>query len=36
VAVQARVTPRVSTIPFVHIPPPDLTAYDALRTGAAA
>jgi hypothetical protein len=36
VAVQARVTPRVSTIPFVHIPPPDLTVYDALRTGAAA
>ena len=36
VAVQARVTPRVSTMPFVHIAPPDLTVYDALRTGAAA
>ena len=36
VAVQARVAPRVLTIPVVHIPPPDLTVYDALRTGAAA
>jgi transposase InsO family protein len=36
VAVQARVAPRVPTIPVVHIPPPDLSAYDALRTGAAA
>lgn len=36
VAVQARVVPRVLTIPVVHIPPPDLRVYDALRTGAAA
>jgi hypothetical protein len=36
VAVQARVAPRVITIPVVHIPPPDLTVYDALRAGAAA
>jgi hypothetical protein len=36
VTVQARVAPRVSTIPVVHIPPPDLRVYDALRTGAAA
>lgn len=36
VAVQARVAPRVLTIPVVHIPPPDLSVYDALRTGAAA
>lgn len=36
VTVQARVVPRVLTIPVVHIPPPDLRVYDALRTGAAA
>jgi hypothetical protein len=36
VTVQARVVPRVLTIPVVHIPPPDLSVYDALRTGAAA
>jgi hypothetical protein len=36
VTVQARVVPRVLTIPVVYIAPPDLTVYDALRTGAAA
>jgi hypothetical protein len=36
VTVQARVVPRVLTIPVVHIPLPDLRVYDALRTGAAA
>ena len=36
VTVQARVVPRVLTIPVVYIPPPDLSVYDALRTGAAA
>lgn len=36
VTVQARVVPRMLTIPVVHIPPPDLRVYDALRTGAAA
>jgi hypothetical protein len=36
VTVQARVVPRVLTIPVVYIPPPDLRVYDALRTGAAA
>ncbi len=36
VTVQARVVPRVVTIPVVHIAPPDLRVYDALRTGAAA
>ncbi len=36
VTVQARVVPRVLTIPVVYIPPPDLRVYDTLRTGAAA
>lgn len=36
IAVQARVAPPVCVIPVVHIPRPDLAAYDALRTGAAA
>ena len=36
VAVQARVAPPVLTVPVLHIPPPDLSVYDALRAGAAA
>ena len=36
VTVQAHVVPRVLTMPVVRIPPPDLSVYDALRTGAAA
>jgi hypothetical protein len=34
--VQAQVAPPALTVPVIHIPDPDLTVYDALRTGAAA
>lgn len=36
VTVQTQVAPPVLTVPVIHIPTPDLTVYDALRTGAAA
>ena len=36
VTVQTQVAPPVLTVPVIHIPAPDLTVYDALRTGAAA
>ena len=36
VAVQTRVAPPVPTIPTIHIPAPDLRAYDALLLGATA
>jgi hypothetical protein len=36
VAVQTRVAPPLPTIPTIHIPAPDLRAYDALLLGATA
>ena len=36
VTVQAQVAPPVCVVPVIHIPVPDLSVYDALRTGAAA
>ena len=36
VSVQRQVAPPVLTVPVIHIPAPDLAAYDALRVGAAA
>jgi hypothetical protein len=36
VTVQTQVAPPVLTVPVIRIPTPDLTVYDALRTGAAA
>jgi hypothetical protein len=36
VAVQTRVAPPTPTIPTIHIPAPDLRAYDALLLGATA
>lgn len=36
VTVQAQVAPPRFVVPEIHIPVPDLTVYDALRTGAAA
>ena len=36
VTVQAQVAPPMFVVPVIHIPPPDLTLYDALRAGAAA
>ena len=36
VTVQTRVAPPLPTIPTIHIPAPDLRAYDALLLGATA
>jgi hypothetical protein len=36
VTVQGQVAPPVLTVPVISIPAPDLTVYDALRTGEAA
>jgi hypothetical protein len=35
-AVQASVAPATPWVPVIHIPAPDLRAYDALLTGAVA
>jgi hypothetical protein len=35
-AVQACVSPAMPPVPVIHIPPPNLRAYDALLTGAVA